>query len=103
MSNQRRDVSMAHMVDAELQGMVRGAAEPWSPGESVKAAIRRAARALGMKPRRAEQAWYRQPAAWRAAEVETIRARHRDVLLARLERTRREAAAIEAMLAGDAR
>ena len=89
-------------VDAEAQRLVRAAAEPWQPGDSIKAGIGRAARALGLGYRRAQQAWYRQPAAWRAAELDAMRARHRDVLMRRQDRLRAELATLAVLIGGEA-
>lgn len=89
---------------AEAQQLVRAAAEPREPGESVKASINRAARRLGLKPRRVEQAWYRQPARWLSTEMDTMRARAADALRARQARLRSELAALDerlALLPGD--
>ncbi len=89
-------------VEAEAQRIVRAAAEPWLPGDSVKTAIGRAARALGLGYRRTQQAWYRQPAAWRAAELDAMRTRHRDVLRRRQDRLRAELASLAALVGDEA-
>lgn len=45
-------------VLGEMRGLVRWAAQPAEPGESVKAAIGRAARRLGLSHARVHQHWY---------------------------------------------
>lgn len=64
----------------EMRGLVRWAAMPAEPGESVKAAINRAARRLGLRHARARQHWYGQarsvPAEeWIAAQQAALRLR----------------------------
>jgi hypothetical protein len=78
----------------EARAIVRLAAEPWQIGDSVKAAIGRAARRLGMEHRRVRQAWYGEPAAWRAHELDGMRARARDLLAQRQARLKAELEAL---------
>jgi hypothetical protein len=60
-------------VVAELRAIARRAAEPCDAGDSVKAAIGRAARRLGLSYRRARSFWYGQGSP-RAAEADRLRA-----------------------------
>lgn len=84
---------------AEAQALVKLAAEPREPGESEKAAMNRAARRLGFKPRRVVQAWYRQPAAWLSTEMDVMRERATEALRARQARLEAELEALNARLA----
>ena len=84
---------------AEAQALVKLAAEPREPGESEKAAMNRAARRLGFKYRRVQQAWYRQTAAWLSTEMDVMRARAVDAMRARQARLEAELAALNARLA----
>lgn len=84
---------------AEAQALVKAAAEPREPGESVKASINRAARRLGFSLRRVVQAWYRQPAAWLSTEMDVMRERATEALRARQARLEAELEALNARLA----
>ncbi len=85
---------------SELQEILREAANPPRAGELVKAQINRAARVLGLTPRRAETFWYGRPTRILAEEADRLRAwraarakRTRDRLLAELaalDRTERQ-------------
>jgi hypothetical protein len=90
------------MVDTaltvEMQAITRHAAEPWLPGDSVKAAIGRAARALGIGYRRARSFWYGESVAVRAIEADRLRAAAALLLTQRRQRLEQELAAIRAML-----
>lgn len=57
----------------EMQGIVRSAAEPWQPGDSIKAALYRATRALGLPPSRVRKFWYSQADTW-GWEADRLRA-----------------------------
>lgn len=92
-SNQDKIVTNQDTM-AEMQDLVRQASEPWLPGDSVKAAIGRAARRLGLPHRRARTLWYAAPAAVLAWEADQIRARSRVALLDRVARLDRERAAL---------
>lgn len=98
--NQERNVTNALTLPgdptAEARDLVHLAALPMLPTDNVKARIGRAARVLGLGYSRAKQAWYGQPAAWRAAEMDAMRARFSAALEARLAR---EEAALEALRA----
>jgi hypothetical protein len=72
----------AAAIAAEMQALVRDAALPGEPGESVKAAIRRAARRLAITHSQARRLWYGQRAAILAHEAEALRARARSALSA---------------------
>jgi hypothetical protein len=81
-----RDKPMTNAV-MEMTEIVRAAAEPWAPGDSVKAAINRASRRLSISPRRATTFWYSRPAAILAHEADSLRrwyAQHCDQEAARL-------------------
>jgi hypothetical protein len=72
-------------IASEMQSITRNAAGPWQPGDSVKAAIGRAARTLGIGYRRARSFWYGESVAIRATEADRMRAAER-ALLAERER-----------------
>lgn len=57
----------------EASTLLRRTAEPRPIGDSVKAAIRRAARRVGLSFGRAEDIWYRQARLVRAEEMDAIR------------------------------
>ena len=87
----------------EMSQIVRTAAEPWSPGDSVKAAINRAARRLRLSIRRATTFWYARPCTVLASEADALRAwkRQNEFLeIARLERRLEELRAAHADLKG---
>jgi hypothetical protein len=88
--------SIAH----EMQSITRRAAEPWQPGDSVKAAIGRAARTLGIGYRRARSFWYGESVAVRAIEADQMRAADSLALTQRRQRLEHELAAIKARLKG---
>lgn len=84
----------------EMRGIVRRAAEPARPGESVKAAIGRAARVLALDWGRARSLWYGDArVAVRADEADRLRRLHQVRHLARLAELRADVAAHEAELA----
>jgi hypothetical protein len=82
----------------EMQSITRRAAEPWLPGDSVKAAIGRASRALGIGYRRARSFWYGETVAVRAIEADRMRAAELALLTQRQLRLVQELAAIGARL-----
>lgn len=89
-------------ITSEMQAITRHAAEPWQPGDSVKAAIGRAARTLGIGYRRARSFWYGEHVAVRACEADQMRAAELALLAQRERRLEHELAAIKARLdAGD--
>lgn len=57
----------------EASNLLRVIAAPRPIGDSVKAAITRAARRVGLSPVRATGIWYREARAIRAAEMDAIR------------------------------
>lgn len=65
---------MTNPITHEMMQIVRGAAEPWHPGDSVKVGIGRAARRLGLGYRRAQSLWYGTAPAIRADEADKLRA-----------------------------
>ena len=84
----------------EMRGIVRAAAVPSRPGESVKAAIGRAARALALDWGRARSLWYGDArVAVRADEADRLRRLHQMRQTVRLAELRAEIAAHEADLA----
>jgi hypothetical protein len=83
----------------EMQRIVRRAGEPWTPGDSVKAAISRAARRLGLSFRRTRSIWYADPrAAIRAYEADELRRREWALLLDRKHRLDAELAQLTARI-----
>jgi len=90
---------------AEMQDIVRMAAEPRPPVDSSKGAINRAARALGITYRRARSFWYghTEKVLVRDAEAARLRAEHRRLLLLRIERLEREIAETRRLLDDAAR
>ncbi|MGD0109223.1 MAG: hypothetical protein ABSC06_35075 [Rhodopila sp.] len=85
-------------IAVEMQAITRRAAEPWAPGDSVKAAIGRAARALGIGYRRARSFWYCENVAVRALEADRLRAAELAMLAQRQRRLTHELATIKARL-----
>ena len=81
---------------SEALFLVQDIAGPPRGAESKKAMMTRAARTLGMGYRRVKSAWYGEPAAWRAEEMDRMRATAKAALAARLAR---EEAALEALRA----
>lgn len=73
-----REESMSSALATQAQEMVRHAAEPIPPGETVKGQLRRSARALGYGDWswRIEAAWYGRADSWSAAAFEELRARY---------------------------
>lgn len=67
----------AAAISHEMQTIIRTAAEPWAAGDSIKAAIDRAARRTGLNFRRVRTLWYCQTTAIAAVEADTLRAWHR--------------------------
>lgn len=70
-----KDLSDPNMpnVTCEMQEIVRTAAMPWTPGMSVKEAIGRASRTLGINHRRATSFWYASKTTVLAEEADTLR------------------------------
>lgn len=64
----------------EMAAIVRQAAAPVQPGESVGALVNRAARRLGLGPRRARAYWYGEVRNVPAEEADRLRAARRTVL-----------------------
>jgi len=86
------------IVAIEMQSITRRAAEPWLPGDSVKAAIGRAARALGIGYRRARSFWYCENVSVRAFEADQLRSAELAMLAQRQRRLTHELATIRARL-----
>lgn len=62
LSAEKDNVSAVEVVQSEMQGRVRLLAMPSEPGESVKACVRRVARATGLSFGQIRRLWYRE---WR--------------------------------------
>lgn len=77
-------------VTVEMAAIMRDAAQPVPPGDSVKAAIGRAARRLGLPYERARAIWYGQARLIRAEEADRLRARRRDLARQRLAQLQHE-------------
>jgi hypothetical protein len=88
----------AAAIAHEMQSITRRAAEPWLPGDSVKAAIGRASRTLGIGYRCARSFWYGETVSVRAFEADQMRAAELALLSQRQERLRHELALITARL-----
>jgi hypothetical protein len=75
----RKEKSMSSSIAMEAQQIVRSAATPVPPGETIKGQLRRAARALGYRDGdwRVRAAWYGEAASWSASAFEELRERHR--------------------------
>ena len=71
MSNQ---VTIMSDTVEEMSRIVRTFAEPWQPGDSVKAGINRAARRLRLTYRRATTFWYGRQCNVLATEADQMRA-----------------------------
>lgn len=96
-----RDVTDCALQD-EMAGLVREAAEPRPAGDSVKAAIRRAATALRMPDRRVRRIWYREPdIAIGASEYLGAQRRMENLRLRKLEALRQQVAVLEAQYRDD--
>lgn len=90
---------MADAALADMQRITRLAAEPRAAGDSTKAAIDRAARALRLSYRRARSFWYASPdAAVRAWEADRLRAEELLLIARRRARLQQELQIIEARL-----
>ncbi len=98
MLNHNKGALMSDAILSEMRDITRRAAEPWSPGDSAKAAIGRSARRLRLTYRRAYTFWYAAPAAVRAEEADRLRAIDKDLLKQRRENLQRQLAEIEARL-----
>ena len=88
-------------VASEMRGIVLEAAWPPVPGESVGAAMGRAARRLQLGYSRVRAYWYNQVRLVPAEEADRLRAAQRALLSERLRRMEVEAATIRARLGGD--
>jgi len=85
---------------AEMQAIVRMAAEPRQPVDGIKAAVGRAAKALGISYRRAMTFWYGYTEKVLVTEAEAARLRRQRERLYehRLERLRHDIACTERLL-----
>ncbi len=89
-------------VAAEMRAIVMEAAWPSVPGESVGAAIQRAARRLHLGYSRVRAYWYSQVRLVPAEEADRLRAVQVALMAERLARLDAEAALIRARLGGAA-
>jgi hypothetical protein len=89
----------AEAIQDEMSLAVREAAGPRSAGDSVKACILRASRALGLEYNATRALYYRQRKTIPAHLVDQIRARISEIEERQLERLRQEVALREARLA----
>jgi hypothetical protein len=85
-----QDKQMANSIPLEMQSITRRAAEPYVPGDSIKAQINRAARSLGLNYRRARTFWYAATEAVRAEEADALRQWHRQWVATRIARLETE-------------
>ena len=88
-------------VASEMRGIVMEAAWPPVPGETVGAAIGRAARRLQLGYSRVRAYWYGQVRLVPAEEADRLRAVQRALLAERLHRMEVEAATLRARLGSD--
>ncbi|EHM01403.1 hypothetical protein HMPREF9946_02142 [Acetobacteraceae bacterium AT-5844] len=86
---------MSCTVPEEIQQIVRQAAEPSQAGESVKAAIGRAARSLGLSYSRARAHWYGLARMVPAEEADALRRARIQLIRERAARLRAELLALE--------
>ncbi|UNC12882.1 hypothetical protein FE249_00880 [Acidiphilium multivorum] len=71
---------MNSSVSDEMMAIVRGAAAPVCPGDTVGALMRRAARRLGLSPRRVRAYWYGEVKRVPAEEADRLRAARETIL-----------------------
>jgi hypothetical protein len=76
--NRNAHVANYDALADEMSEIVREAMQPWGPGDSTKAALVRAHRALGISFRRARSFYYHEPVALLAQEADRLRAWRRD-------------------------
>jgi hypothetical protein len=90
-----KNPSQAELV-AEMQAIVRMAAEPRQPVDGLKVALNRASRALGLSYRRTMSFWYGHTERVRVSpeELARLRAERRRLLLLRMVRLEQELAAL---------
>lgn len=97
--NLNRNPNMSNVALMDMQRIVRLAAEPRTPDDSVKAAIGRAARSLQLNYRRAYAFWYASDGTSpRAIEADRIRAEELRILANRRIRLERELDWIESRI-----
>ena len=100
-SNNLLEGKRVQPVAREMRSIVVEAAWPPVPGESVGAAIGRAARRLQLGYSRVRAYWYNQVRLVPAEETDRLRAAQRALLAERLSRMEAEAATLRARLGGD--
>ena len=77
LDNPSKVANMPDAITAEMAEITRAAMSPWRPGDSVKAALVRAHRKLGISFRRARSFYYQEPVAVLAHEADRLRAWYR--------------------------
>ncbi len=97
-SNNPLEGDRVQPVAVEMRGIVLEAAWPPVPGESVGAAIGRAARRLHLGYARVRAYWYNQVRLVPAEEADRLRTAQRTLLAERLHRMEAEAATLRARL-----
>lgn len=98
MSKRNTVVSNRDTIVSEMQGIVRRAAEPGTPGENIKGAINRSARRLGLSYRRADTFWYGRRCAVLALEADRLRAAELSLLVERRARLTAELSQVTARI-----
>ena len=80
----------AEAIAMEMSAIVREAAEPSVPGESIKSAVRRAAFRLGLTYRRVRSYWYTEVRTVPAHEADRLRKARRQMMRDRAARLNAE-------------
>lgn len=89
-----REDEVSQSIAAEAQRMVFEAAMPVTPGKSIKAQLRDAARALGYRDGdwRIRAAWYLEAGCWSSEAIELLRMRYEEMQRKRCDaKARRQA------------
>lgn len=73
-NSEKRPMTTADSVGAEMAQIMRTAAGPMQPGESIQDLIRRAARRTGISYGRAKRLWYQEVRRIAAHEADNLRA-----------------------------
>ncbi len=87
----------AGIIRREMQGIVRSAAEPRQPGDTVRSKLLRAAYRLGLPPSRLKKLWYGEADTW-TWESDQIRAWATRANLQKAERLNAELRVLQARL-----
>lgn len=91
----------AEAIREEIATLVRETAEPRPVGDSVKTAIQRSARRIGISPGRVKRLWYREAEAITALEADLIRRRAKEQRARELTRLRAQIATLEVQQKAD--